>query len=121
MAWQFNSHTPVSKQIAQKLRIDIVQGKYVGGSQFPTVRQLALEAAVNPNTVQKALSVLEADGLLEAKGTVGRFVTLNEEIIKRTKEEIEREYVSQVICDASALGISIERLFKLLKEGNEEL
>ena len=121
MAWQFNSNAPVSKQIAERLRIDIVQNMYKMGSQFPTVRQLALEAAVNPNTVQKALSALEAEGLLEAKGTVGRFVTSDEETVKRTKEKIENEYISQVISDASALGISTERLFQLLKERNEKL
>ena len=59
MGWNFDSNGAVSVQIANILRLDIVKGKYKAGEWFPTVRQLAFEAGVNPNTMQKSLSVLE--------------------------------------------------------------
>jgi DNA-binding transcriptional regulator YhcF (GntR family) len=121
VAWQFNAEASVSKQIAKRLRADIVHGRFDQGGQFPTVRQLAVEMAVNPNTVQKALSILEAEGLLEARSTLGRFITCDQEKIESTKRAIEAEYVERVIKEASAIGITTERLCTLLKERNEIL
>ena len=119
MAWKFNSEAPVSKQIGDRLRLDILSGRYERGSQFPTVRALALETAVNPNTVQKALAVLESEGLLVTQGTVGRFVTEDEKILGDTKKALQKEYVKRVISEASLLGITGEDFIEILK--NEEV
>ena len=119
MAWKFNSEAPVSKQIAERLRLDILSGKYGKGSQFPTVRALALETAVNPNTIQKALVLLESEGLLVTQGTVGRFVTDDEKILADMKKILQREYIKRVIREASSLGITKEEFIEILK--NEEV
>ncbi len=119
MAWKFNSEAPVSKQIADRLRLDIISGKYERGSQFPTVRALAIETAVNPNTVQKALVNLEDEGLLVTQGTVGRFVTDDEKILAEMKRDLQKKYIERVICEASLLGITREDFLEILK--NEEV
>ena len=82
MAWQFNRSEAVFLQIARRLRNDILSKKFPTDKQFPTVRMLASEAAVNPNTMQKALSQLESEGLLYTRGTIGRFVTKDEETLQ---------------------------------------
>ena len=118
MGWKFNSDTSVSKQIATKLKLDILFGKYPAGSQFPTVRQIASIASVNPNTVQKALGYLEDDGLLIARGTVGRFVTEDNTVIKDMLEALQREYMQNILNDGLQLGITKEQFIEFLKEGN---
>ncbi len=119
MAWKFNSEAPVSKQIADRLRLDVLSGRYEKGSQFPTVRALALDAAVNPNTVQKALVILENEGLLVTQGTVGRFVTDDERILAEMKKGLQREYIKRVIREAASLGITREEFLEILR--NEEV
>ena len=78
MTWQFRGHSPVYRQIVRHIRADILNGCYQPDEQIPPVRQLAMEAGVNPNTMQRALSALEDEGLLVSRGTVGRFVTSDE-------------------------------------------
>ena len=119
MAWQFNQHEPVFLQIANRLRGDILCGKYSPDEQFPSVRQLAAEASVNPNTMQKALAYLEDEGILYSKGTVGRFVTVDDEILFSSKEKMRRDLVKKMLCEARAIGMNPEELLKYLKEESE--
>lgn len=116
MAWRFNGEMPVFKQIAQRLRMDIINGKYSPGEQFATVRTLALETAVNPNTVQKALQALEDEGLLETRGTVGKFVTSDNDAILRSKGRVQAEYVRNIVAQAEFFGISRDELAELIKK-----
>ncbi len=119
MAWQFNQREPVFLQIANRLRGDILRGEYDTYEQFPSVRQLASVAAVNPNTMQKALSHLEEEGILYSKGTVGRFVTEDESILHSANEKMRRELVKKMLSEARALGIDSDELVKYIKEGDE--
>ena len=116
MAWKFNSQIPVSIQIASILRADIVGGKYAPGDQFPTVRQLAYDASVNPNTMQKALAFLEEDGLLITRGTVGRFITSDAEVIETARRTMQYDFMYGVITQAASLGISKETFIKFINE-----
>ncbi len=117
MSWKFNSQVPVSFQIMSKLRSDIICGKYSPGDQFPTVRQLAYEASVNPNTMQKALGCLEAEGLLISHGTVGRFVTNDENIIENTRRKLRHDYMSEALSHALEIGITKEEFINFINEG----
>ena len=119
MAWQFNSHEAVFVQIATRLRGEIVRGVYAPGVQFPSVRQLALEAAVNPNTMQKALVGLEEEGLLVTRGTLGRFVTADEVVLEEAKERSRRDAVRSWITQARAMGLNREQLIRYIEQ--EEL
>ena len=96
--------------------MDIINGKYSPGEQFATVRTLALETAVNPNTVQKALQALEDEGLLETRGTVGKFVTSDNDAILRSKGRVQAEYVRNIVAQAEFFGISRDELAELIKK-----
>ncbi len=116
MAWRFNSKSPVSVQIENRLRVEIISGKYKAGEQFPTVRQLACDASVNPNTMQKALSTLESEGLLVTKSTSGRYVTEDRGVIKEALKALQNEYIERVIKEAKVLGITRERFLAHIDE-----
>ena len=121
MAWKFHSKLPVSYQIAEKLRLDILNGLYEPGMQFPTVRQLAVDASVNPNTVQKALLQLETEGLLITQGTVGRFVTDDVQALESAREVLRREFVIRVMAEAAELGITKAAFLDALTRLEEEV
>ncbi len=116
MAWKFNSTEAVFVQIADRLRADIVGGKYQPDTQIPPVRQLAFEASVNPNTVQKALTILEEEGLLYTRSTVGRFVTSDTEVLDTARRRIRRDTIRQIVEQTDTLGITKEQLIELIKE-----
>ena len=116
MAWSFDSKSAVSLQIANILRLDIVRGKYKVGEQFPSVRQLAYEASVNPNTMQKSLTILESEGLLITQGTSGRIVTDDTSVIENTLLKLQEEYIKKVIDDGIRLGLSKEKFNQLINE-----
>ena len=116
LAWQFNGTQAVFIQIADKLRRDIVNGVYPPETQIPAVRQLAFDASVNPNTMQRALSILEEEGLLISRGTVGRFVTSELEIIENARKKICFDTVERFCLEAKALGISRSQLIEYIEE-----
>ena len=116
MPWQFNRTEAVFIQIEKRLKSDILSGKYPPDSQFPSVRQLAAEAAVNPNTMQKALSLLEEEGLLCSRGTLGRFVTGDGEILRKKKDEMRREVIKSLLSQAHDLGISGRELIEYIEK-----
>ena len=116
MAWSFNQREPVFIQIVNRLRGDVICGVYASDEQFPSVRQMASVAGVNPNTMQKALSILEEEGVLYSKGTVGRFVTSDESILLDAKEKMRRNMVKEMLAEARTLGITERELIKYLEE-----
>ena len=116
MPWKFKSGIPLSSQIADMLRADILSGKYTSGSQFPTVRQLAYDAGVNPNTMQKALSLLEGEGLIAAKSTSGRVVTTDLKALGCAREKVCYGFAKEVAEDAKRLSINRDELIKYIKE-----
>ena len=116
MSWNFESGTSLVQQIASRIRTEIIGGKYAPGDHFPAVRQLAFEASVNPNTVQKALTALESEGLLVARGTVGRFVTDDAKVIETARHTVRNEYLERTITEAYKLGITDEQIIEFIKE-----
>ena len=119
MAWQFHGRAPVYLQIVSRMRADILSGRYTADQQIPTVRQLAFEASVNPNTMQRALSELEREGLLYAKGTVGRFVTSDINILQTAKEIMHREAMQSLVSEVLALGVSKQELIDFIQNLEE--
>lgn len=116
MAWSFNAHTPVYMQIAARLRGEIIRGVYKSNEQILSVRQLAVIAAVNPNTVQRALTELENEGLLVSVSTQGRFVTDNGEVLATAKRKAANDLVEDFLQRAAELSLSKDELSLLLKE-----
>ncbi len=120
MAWQFNHTEAVFLQIARHLRGEILSGTYLPNQQIPSVRQLATEAAVNPNTMQKALLLLEEEGLLYTRGTVGRFVTEDQSTLNAARERMRRDFVQRWLAEAREMGLSTQDLIHYMqKEENE--
>ncbi len=116
MAWSFSAHRPVYYQIAERIKHSIITGAYAPGEQIPSVRQLALEAAVNPNTVQHAFSHLEDLGLIESRGTVGRFVTENSDIVEECRMTEAGSLVDDFIEKASMLRIGDDTILGMVSE-----
>ena len=81
MPWELDNDRPIYLQLMERIQHDIISGVYKPGDKIPSVRDLALDAAVNPNTMQKALSELERSGLLYSQRTSGRFITDDEKLL----------------------------------------
>ncbi len=115
--WKFEDGTPLVTQIAAKLRSDIISGVYASGGEFPTTRQLAREAGVNPNTMQKAIAILEGEGVVVTDSTNGRFVTDNEELISRVRSDVTETKVAEALEGLKALSLDIDTLIELIRKG----
>ena len=116
MPWSFDKTLPVFRQIADTVRRRIVCGTYAKGSQLPSVRELAVEASVNPNTVQRAFLSLEGDGLIETRGTQGRFVTDSDEKIQKAREDLAAAIVAAYFENMAGLGISADTAAALFND-----
>lgn len=116
MAWSFASDRPVYVQLAERLRKKIISSEYRAGEQIPSVRQLAAETAVNPNTVQRALAELEDEGLLEVRGTLGKFVTEDRAIIERCQREQAKALVHAFVASAKEMSIPTKELISMIEE-----
>ena len=120
MPWNLDSSRPIYLQIIERVQMDIITGRYQRGDKLPSVRDLAQEAAVNPNTMQKALSELERSGLIYSQRTSGRFITEDKELIHQMKKELAAAEVSAFVAHMKQLGITPEEIRQLLAETIEE-
>ena len=120
MPWNLDSSRPINLQIIERVQMDIITGRYQPGDKLPSVRDLAQEAAVNPNTMQKALSELERSGLIYSQRTSGRFITEDKELIHQMKKELAAAEVSAFVAHMKQLGITPEEIRQLLAETIEE-
>lgn len=116
MAWRFTSDRPVYIQIADNIIKAVLSGRYVVGEQIPSVRQLALEAAVNPNTVQHAFTELENVGIIIPKGTLGRYVTEDTQIIERCRRRMAEQLIDNFVENIEQLSVSIEEAITMIRE-----
>ena len=120
MPWNLNSDRPIFIQIIEKIQMDIISGLYRPGDKPPSVRELAQEASVNPNTMQKALSELERTGLVYSQRTSGRFITEDITMIEKLKSELAKEMVTQFLENMQKLGFQREDTISLLTEITEQ-
>ncbi len=116
MRIEFNPDIPIYVQLIQLIRQSILAGQWPLGEKVPSVRDLAIEYGVNPNTVQKALAELERDGLLFAERTAGRYVTSSAERINRLREDMAGQQIREFSQKMAAMGFSQEQLLNLLLE-----
>lgn len=120
MAWKLDNDRPIYAQIVEKIKLRIISGFYQPGSKLPSVRDLSLEAGVNPNTMQKAFAELENSGLLITMRTSGRMVTEDEERISMVRETIAQEKIDAFLQDMRELGFGPEQSFLLIKNSVEQ-
>lgn len=119
MGWIFEQNRPIYTQLLEQIQMRIVCGVYAPGERLPSVRELAQEAAVNPNTMQKALAELERTGLIYAQRTSGRFVTEDEKQIWSSRLEIALEKVEAFITAMQELGYTREEISALIRQDEE--
>lgn len=120
MEWNLQSDRPIYAQLVEQIQRMIVTGVFPAGSRLPSVRELAVEAAVNPNTMQRALARLEEDGLLYTQRTSGRYVTEETNRIMQAKEAMAGELIRQFIENMEKLGYTREQAVELIKRQKEE-
>ena len=119
MTWDFKGDLPIYKQLMNKLRMRIVNGTYPPGERIPAVRELAVEAGVNPNTMQRALAELEREGLLLEQRTAGRFVTDDPGALKVLRREMAEEWIRALFEQLARLGLSQEEIVDAVSAWSE--
>lgn len=116
MPWKLDADRPIFIQLVEILKMDILSGKYKPGDKFGSVRDLAQEAAVNPNTMQKALTELERLGLVYTERTSGRFVTKDEELIMHLKKEQAGIVIKEFLEKMNKIGFEDSNILELIRE-----
>ena len=116
MGVEFDPNTPIYLQLIQRIRQAVVSGEMLPGSKVPSVRDLAVAYGVNPNTVQRALTELERDGLLYAERTAGRFITNDSARIEAIRIELSEQQIERFIGQMQALGYQKTQLMQILTE-----
>ncbi len=114
MAWNLDADRPVYTQLVERIQMQIVSGHYSPGEKLPSVRELATVAAVNPNTMQRALSELERTGLVITQRTNGRNVTEDEELIQNIRNKLAKELMTDFFGKMTELGYSQEETLNLI-------
>ena len=120
MNWKFTGDRPVYQQIMAAIRGAILKGELPPGKKVPSVRDLAAEAQVNPNTVQRALTELEREGLLVSGGTSGRTVTQDQNILSAMREETLNELARECAEQFMVFGLTPRQAAQLLLALEEE-
>lgn len=120
MPWDLDNDRPIYLQLMERIQQDIISGIYKPGDKLPSVRGLALDAAVNPNTMQKALSELERSGLVYAQRTSGRFITEDEQMLKDMKKEQASRHIHDFFEKMRNLGFQDEEILSLIQEAIKE-
>ena len=122
MNWNITAGRPVYVQLVEQLELALVAGEFPPGSRIPPVRELAADAGVNPNTMQKALSELERSGLVVTMRTSGRVVTEDMEMIKQIRKQLAAEQAAEFVKQMKELGFQKADILALIEQetGGEE-
>ena len=121
MDWRFRSDLPIYSQLVDKIKLGIVSGEMPPGSRLPAVRELAMDAGVNPNTMQRALQELEREGMVYAQRTSGRFVTEDTAVIEGIKKAMAEDLIQVFASSMAELGYGRDEIVALLSEEKEEI
>lgn len=116
MSYTFNSDTPIYLQIVDIITKEITSGILKPGQKIPSVRDYAAIFKANPNTISKALQMLEENKLIYTERTNGKYVTENLQIITKSKEEIFEQKVKDFVKDLQSMGYNIEDIIKEIME-----
>ena len=116
MEWKIDNNKPVYIQLVEQLKVKIISGEIELDSKLDSVRSLAADAMVNPNTMQKALAELEREGFVYSKRTSGRFVTDNKELIENERKNLVKDNVKKTLDTLINLGYTNEEILNLVEE-----
>lgn len=121
MNWNFQNDRPIYVQLKEQIKLMIVSGFYPPGTKLPPVRDMATEASVNPNTLQKALAELEREGLVYAQRTSGRFITEDENLIIQEKTQLALEQIDLFFEKMAGMGYNSEQILSLIESKFKEM
>lgn len=116
MPWDLKSDRPIYAQLIEQIELKICSGVYSLGSKLPSVRELAQEASVNPNTMQRALAKLEESGLVYANRTEGRYVTEDVEMVRNVKNRLAEDLIEEFLQNMKRLGFSEDEIITVIKK-----
>lgn len=111
-----DNSAPIYLQLAQQIEKDIISGKLKSGERLASVRDLALQLKVNPNTLQKTLAELENKRLIFTERTNGKFVTADDGLIKKLRDEYANLLSQRYLDDMLDLGFDTQDAIQILKE-----
>lgn len=120
MEWNITGGRPVYVQLVEQLELALLNGTFPPGTRVPPVRELAAEAGVNPNTMQRALQELESRGLLQAQRTAGRTVTADGQVLQTLRRGRAAALASEFLRQMKALGLGRAQTEELLRQMQEE-
>lgn len=110
MAWEFNEKSPIYSQIAEHIKMQIVSQEIKSGDQLPTVRELAQEAGVNPNTMQRAFTELEREGMVFSQRTSGRFITEDNLLIGKIRQQVAKAELATFVNNMKKIGYKLDEI-----------
>ncbi len=116
MNWDFRNYLPIYSQLIEQSKLAIVSGVFAPGMRLSSVRDMAAEAGVNPNTLQRALQELERQGLVYSQRTNGRYVTEDTNVIEETKRALAQGQLAAFLDAMKKLGYERAEIIALLKE-----
>lgn len=116
MPWDLQNDRPIYLQLLEYIQLQIISGKYAPGDKLPTVRDLAMEASVNPNTMQKAFTELERIGLVYTQRTTGRFITEDITMIEELKKNFAQNHIKEFFDKMELLGFKKEEIVALIEK-----
>ena len=120
MEWTFSADLPIYSQLVAQIKLAIVSGVYLPGERLAPVRELAMEAGVNPNTMQRALQELEREGMVYTQRTSGRFVTEDTKVIESAKKLLAEREIKSFLAQMTRWGYPKEEIVSLLEASIEE-
>lgn len=120
MQWKLSDDRPIYVQLMETITAAIASGTLAAGSRLPSVREMAAQAGVNPNTMQRALSELERDGLLYSQRTAGRFVTDQSNRITQKRKELAMQQIRIFLSSMKEMGYTSEQTLNLIQQAVKE-
>lgn len=121
MSWNFNDERPIYLQLIEQIQLRIVSGVYKVGGKLPSVREMASDASVNPNTMQKALTELERTGLVYSQRTTGRFITEDSNMIKDIRNGLAKEQIEKFLYNMEKIGYTKQETIELVEIISKEM
>lgn len=121
MQWNIDSERPVYIQLLEHIQANIISGNFKPGDKLPSVRDLAAEAGVNPNTMQRALTELERMELIYTNRTSGRYITSDIGVVKKLKERSAMNIIEEFLDKMKKIGFNEEEILELLTKALKEM
>ncbi|MGT2887260.1 GntR family transcriptional regulator [Streptococcus didelphis] len=115
MSWKFDEKSPIYTQIAQHIKMQIVSQEVKSGEQLPTVREYAETAGVNPNTMQRAFTELEREGIVYSQRTAGRYVTDDQNLIAQKRRELAESELESFVKNMLKMGFEQDEILPVLE------